>query len=228
MSAELKPPRGRGGWIILAVILAVAAIVAAAVVYGSNSSTDATVPTQSQSTSATPGEVGNAGADVQPTGCLGGEARDADMLLSAQRAAPHTTNGATELAASFVRWMQRSPLPPADGINTVQSSLITSRIDVASYLAHGPDFASGLVEDGQDFYMSTIGGVWLLDSANPDAVTVSIGTAYVIDGALSPRYVSSVTVALAWDNGQWRIDGFKGTRTTETLFAAGTKFTEGC
>lgn len=232
MSAELKPPRGRRGGIILAVILVVAAIVAAAVVYSSSSSTDTTSPTESQSTSATPSDADAADPDAQPTGCLGGSARDADMLLAAQAAAPHTTTGAVEVAAAMVRWVQRSPLPTADEAVRVQDAVLTKdrafTADLPSYLAGDPDFRYGLFADDQDFYMRTINGVWLLDSATSDAVTVSLGLNYVIDGALSPRYVVSLTMEMLWEDGHWHVGDAYGKRTTETLFAAGTPFTEGC
>lgn len=209
-------------------ILVGAAIVAAVVVYSANQSprttTSSDFPTPDATVSADPG--------AQPTGCLGGSARDADMLLSAQASAPHTTTGAIEVAAAMVRWIHRSPLPSAEEANLVQASVLTNDrafvADLPTYLAGNPDFRYGLFEDDQDFYMSTINGVWILDSASPDAVTVTVGTNYVIDGALSPRYVASLTMDIEWEDGRWRVGDAYGKRTTETLFAAGTHFTEGC
>ncbi|KFF58638.1 hypothetical protein JF66_17105, partial [Cryobacterium sp. MLB-32] len=113
---------------------------------------------------------------------MGGETRDANMVLSAQKAAAHTTNGGVEFAASFVRWIQRYPYPSSGEADTVGSNALARESftnDLAAYIAAEPDLSGGIVAPGETYYMSTIPGVWLLESGSNDRVEVTIGTAFV-------------------------------------------------
>ena len=76
--------------------------------------------------------------------------------------------------------------------------------------------------------MSTVPGVWALESAATDRVEVTIGTGFVVDGALSTTLRSSITVTLDWQGGAWKIADAKGSRPTQNLYSIGTTFTGGC
>jgi hypothetical protein len=70
--------------------------------------------------------------------------------------------------------------------------------------------------------------VWFLEEERPDVVTVSVGSAFVVQGQLSPSLRASTTITLRWEEGAWRADQLVGTRTTEELFAIGKQFSGGC
>ncbi|MBX3196182.1 MAG: hypothetical protein KF727_13915 [Microbacteriaceae bacterium] len=221
MRAHAKPPRRKWPWIIVGVILA--GLIAYAL-YAVATNKPVAEPTPEPTTSAaTP-------VDVAPTGCLGGESRDAEMLLAADGAAPHTTNGAVEFATAYVRWMHQFPNPSADDAAKAKAVFAASNddFDLVGYLDGKPNLSGGVVEDGRTFYSSTVPGVWDVESESDDKVTVSIGTAFVVDGRLSASLRGSITVTVVWEDGAWRFESSEGTRTTEDLFSTGTGFTGGC
>lgn len=231
MHATAPPTRRTWPWIVGAAILIGALIIAGAVYFGSQ--TAPATPTAEPTTpaaSSTPAPS-TTPIDAEPTGCLGGETRDAAMVLAAQKAAPHTTNGAVDFAASFVRWIQRFPYPSADdtanvGVSAMAGDSVMS--DLPGYLSGQPDLSGGVVGPGVSYYMSTIPGVWNVESATDDRVEVSVGTAFVIDGALSPTLNSAITVVTVWEDGNWKIFDADGNRSPESLYSVGRPFTEGC
>ena len=228
MRAEARPPRRIWPW-----FLAGAGVIAAAVVVlvialrpaSTNQVDAAPVPTPTPSTTVV--------TDQEPTGCLGGPGRDAAMLLAAQAAAPHTTNGAVELAAAMVRFTFRDPAVTADEAAQVEPTLFASTAtpqfrDLTGALPEGQNNSSGVVPNGTPFYLSTVPGVWHVESAEPDRVEVSIGAGYVIDGELSAQLRSSSTLSLVWEDSAWKLDSGSISRTTQDLYAIGTTFTGGC
>jgi hypothetical protein len=225
MSSSPAPRRSRLPWILLAVFVVIGLVIAAVAFFGNHGATTAAKPSSQTSTS--PSAV----SDPAPTGCLGGKSLDAAMLLTAQKAAPRTTNGAIEMAAAFTRWIQRYPYPTAADAYEVEKSVLTKKSftdDLPSYLAAEPDLSGGIVAKGTNYYMSTIPGVWHLESGAADQVVASIGTGYVIEGTLSTTLRSSITVTLDWQDGGWKVADASGTRTTQNLYAIGTPFTGGC
>jgi hypothetical protein len=165
------------------------------------------------------------------SGCIGGRERDAAMLVAAQKAAPHTADGAASFAAAFVRWLYQYPTPPASDVQTVAQRIYSAEADsqkVIDYLGGSPNLSGGLVPDKQAFYVSTVPGVYYVESATPNKVSVSVGGGLVTDGALSATLRESVTVTAQWENGAWHVVESKGTRTTQDLFAIGTAFSGGC
>jgi hypothetical protein len=215
-------------WIVLGLIAAVAiAAVIIAVAVATRDATDP-APVPSSSRNASPSSEP---ADSLPTGCLGGEERDAAMLIQTIDAAAHTSNDAIEVAASFVRWFQRFPYPDDDEVLAINDSVLAEQSftdDLASYLASRPDLSGGIVAEGTTYWMSTVPGVWHLESSSSDEAVVTIGTAFVVDGALSPTLRSSITVTVRWEDDGWRVSNADGTRTTEDLYAIGRPFAEGC
>ena len=224
MRAEARPPRRRWPWIIAGAVV-VAALVVVGVWYGTRSSSPPTAPTvaPSATTRATT-------ADVAPTGCLGGEGRDAAIVLAAQKAAPHTSNGAVEVAAALVRWSRRYPVPTQEEANAVQAALISPKADfnLAAAFQGDPNLSSSLVPDGEEFYVSTVPGVWNIESYSGDSARVSIGTGLVINGELHPTFRLSSMYTLTWSKAGWTVVSANQPRPTEQLFPIGTSFTKGC
>jgi hypothetical protein len=155
------------------------------------------------------------------------------MLLAAQKMAPHSTNGAVEVAAAFVRWTFRHPTATVEEADQVAPEIIASDAsasfkDLGTAVAQNQNPSGGAVADGTDFYISTTPGVYYVDSDGDDTVTVSIGAGYVIGGAVNPQLRSTSTFTLVWQRGAWRIKSGSLSHTTEELFKIGTPFTEGC
>jgi hypothetical protein len=223
MRAQATRPRRIWPWILVA-LLVVSAIIAAltVTVWNRQDAQPSANPTPTATMSTTP--------DAEPTGCLGGTTRDAAMVLAAQEAAPHTSNGAVEFATAFVRWIQRFPYPTSDEARQLQPVLAEESFtdDLADYISSEPDLSGGIVEAGTDYYMNTVPGVWNLESVADDDVTVSIGSGFVIEGELSSTLRSSITITTHWDGSRWTIADADGTRTPEELYRIGTPFTEGC
>jgi hypothetical protein len=213
--------------IIGAIVLVVAVVIVLVMTTASgNKRTD---PTGSPTPTATTSQS----ADTAPTGCLGGRNRDAAMLLAAQKAAPHTMNGAVELATAMVRWSFRYPGTSVEDAHTISDAVISSTAsasfkDLAGTAAQNPNTSGGAVPDGTPFYLTTANGVWHVESSSSDAVSVSIGAVYVVNGAVSPQLRSSTTFSLVWERGAWRIKSGSIDRTTEDLFRVGEAFTGGC
>ncbi len=152
------------------------------------------------------------------------------MLIAAQESAGHSTTGAIEFATAYVRWIHQYPNPSAQDAEAAKVTFASSiqDFDLIGYLATQPNLSGGLVENGRTFYSSTVPGVWFVESESADEVTVSIGTAFVVDGQLSASLRGSITVTVVWEDGAWRFLDSEGTRTTEELFEIGESFAEGC
>ncbi len=227
MTVTSVAPRRKWPWIIAAIVV-IAALTTAAFIFGTSpSGRSAPTATPAGTHSASP----NATADREPTGCLGGAERTAATVLAAQRLAPHSSNGAVEVAAAFTRWIQRFPYPSAADADVISRDVLARKSftsDLPKYLSAAPDLSGGVVPQGTNYYMSTIPGVWQLESSSADRAVTSIGTGFVINGELSTTLRSSITVTLVWQDGKWRIADAVGQRTTENLYAVGTAFTKGC
>lgn len=228
MQAEAHPPRRIWPWFLAGAAVIATAVIALVIALrpAPANQVDATpVPIPTPSTTAV--------TDQEPTGCLGGPERDAAMLLAAQAAAPHTTNGAVEVAAAMVRWTFRYPGPGADEANQVADEVIASTAapefaNLAAAAAANPNPSRGVVPDETPFYLSTVPGVWHVESTEPDRAEVSVGSGYVIDGELSPQLRSASTFVLVWQDGAWKLESGSLSRTTQDLYSIGTTFTGGC
>lgn len=187
-------------------------------------------PATSPSNAPTHAPAGS-GNDADPTGCLGGATRDSEMVLAAGASAPHTSNGAIEVATAFVRWLNQYPYPPAADITVIQKDALSTKAptkNIVAFFDTKPNLSGGLVADGTPYSLSTVPGVFHLESATANRATTSIGTALVVDGALSPTLKGSITVTVAWENGGWKFVSSEGTRTTEELYSIGRPFSSGC
>ncbi|WP_448002717.1 hypothetical protein [Agromyces bauzanensis] len=180
--------------------------------------------------SPTPPSEATAAPDVDPAGCLGGDARDARMVLAAQDEAPHTSSGAVEFATSLLRWMHQYPVPAATDVSAVEASVLASDspYDLSAAYDGGPNTSGALVSDGTPFFLSTVPGVWNLESYGKDRATVTVGAGVVINGELHPTFRMAKTYTLVWEGGHWTFDQASLDRTTEELFSIGTPYTGGC
>lgn len=227
MRAEAKAPRRKWPWIVGGAALVGAALVAAL----STGQLDF-VPAENPGAAPAPSSSANHD-DPAPTGCLGGTAKDAAMVLAAQKAAPHSSNGAAEVAAALVRWAYQYPYPSEADSDAVSETLIASSAPstfpaFSEFFASGPNVSGGLVDDGVPYSVSTVPGVWNLESYSESTAKVTIGGGLVEEGALSPTLKVSATVTLDWEAGGWKLVGIQGTRTTESLYSVGTPMTAGC
>ena len=227
MRAEAKPRRRTWPWIVIAILAISGVIIGVSIAnrtWGSGGTPTDTPP----GASADPTDSPTAG---EPSGCLGGANRDSAMLLAASDEAAFDKVGAVEFATAFVRWIQRYPYPSADEALAVQQRALASKSftsDLARYLEDEPDLSGGIVAPGQSYYMNTVPGVWYVESFEGGNAVVSIGSGFVIDGALSANLRSSITISLTWDGDRWRVTDADGTRTPAELYQIGTDFEEGC
>jgi hypothetical protein len=153
------------------------------------------------------------------------------MVMSARADAPRDSNGAVEVAAAFVRWLNQYPYPEASDIAEIEANALAASAptqDMNAFFETEPNLSGGLVPDDMPYYLSTVGGVYHLEEISADRAEVTIGTSLVENGELSPALKGSITVTVVWQNDGWSFDRSEGTRTTEDLFSIGTPFTEGC
>lgn len=219
-----RPPAPKWPWIVGIIVVAVLVVVAVVVF---------TRPSGNDQPISSPAATSTAAADggEAPTGCLGGDKRDAAMVLAAQKAAPDTSAGAVEFAAAMQRFLYQYPYPSADDAAAASKTVMAKDAetrDLAAFFATNPNISGGLVPDGQTYYRSTIPGVWHLESYSNDQAVVSIGTGVVVDGKLNTTIRGSITVTVVWEDGAWKFLTSSGTRTTEDLYSVGTAFTAGC
>jgi hypothetical protein len=200
----------------------VLALIAAGVWFGRESTSGS--PASTVPPTNTPTDI------AQPTGCLGGSNRDADMLLTTQAQAPHTSNGAVDFAAALARWSHRFPVPSTEESERVQAAAIASEAgyDLRKVYASNPNASGGLVPDGTPFYISTVLGVWHLEEYSGNTARVSIGTGIVVNGEMHTSFRLSTMYELKWAEVGWQIVAAVPPRPTEELFELGIAFTAGC
>jgi hypothetical protein len=235
MNAARRAARaGRNLLIALLIGAVIIAAIVIAYVAGRNSGTPVAGPTSTSVTTATATASNSpAAADAAPTGCLGGEARNIDMLLTAQRSAPHSAYGAVELATAFFRWAYRYPYPSSAEAREVRQQVIASAAssafkDIEGSYASAGDITGGQVAGGTPFFLSTTAGLWVIRAgSSSDRVTVDLNAAYVIDGALSPTKTAAISATLVWNSGSWHVLS-EQQPDTAALSAGGTQFTAGC
>lgn len=224
--------RSRWPWVIGAIAAAIVVVLVILALTGGFGGRSAAQPTASSATpSAAPSST--SAADPAPTGCLGGPTIDINMLRAAQKAAPHTSNGAVEFTTAFVRWLYRYPVPSqAEATEAQQFAIATDAAagyrDLAAGLAKNPNMSNGAVDVGTPFHLSTVTGVWNLESYSADTATVSVAAAFVVSGVMSPTMSSASTLTVKWQDGAWRLYSGEYKRTTAQLYSIGTKFTGGC
>jgi hypothetical protein len=231
---------GRSRWplVIIGGVAAVAII--GGVAYGTIGRDEpAAAPTTQPTPTPTPSSTGSSGAGdgeagAAPTGCLGGNNRDVNMVLAAQAEAPHTAFGAIEVATSYYRFFWQNPFPSSEQLDQVSAEVVGSDAPDAfrdlsgDVAAAGDDPTAGVVPPGTPFYMSTTNGLWVvLEGSTADRVTVSLAAGYVIDGALSATEAGVAAFVMVWEDDAWHIERAV-TPDQDALEAGGTRYTGGC
>jgi hypothetical protein len=231
---------GRSRWplVIVGVVLILGVSGVIAFTMAQPPSEPLTAPTSSapSATMSPPPTDGGSGMedDVAPTGCLGGPDRNANMVLSAQEAAKHSTYGAVEVATAFYRWLWQSPYPAASEGDAVSARVIASTAVAgwkdlsAQYTAAGDDLTKGIVAPGTPFHVSTTNGLWrVTEDSNSDRVNVELAVGYVVNGELSPTKVAGIGLVMLWEDGEWHVES--GSLVDETKLAnGGNRYTGGC
>lgn len=224
---------GRNLFIALLVGAVLIVAIVVAFVAGRSTSTPSAAPTSETPTHLSRGAPTTGSSDAAPTGCLGGPGRDVSMLLNAQAAAPHSSFGAVEVAAAFLRWAYRYPYPTDAQADQVASRLVSSRAsssfrDIAASFRSAKDITGGQVARGTSFYLSTATGSWVVQGGqSASRVTVDLTAAYVVDGQLSSTKSAAVSATVVWESGGWRLLSEQAP-DTGLLSAGGTQFTAGC
>lgn len=222
------PKRPRRRWPLILIAVVVAALIGYTIYALAQRNDDGTEGTPTSSPTAS-----TAAPIAKVTGCLGGPSRDADMVLAAQAAAPNSVEGAAEMAAAMVRWSYQYPYPSDADAGTVSEAAVSAEApasfrDLASFFAKDPNLSGGIVPDATQYRLSTVGGVWHVESSEEGKASITIGAAFVVKDELSSELRASVTVGLVWEDGAWHVTQLSGERTTEELFQIGTLFAGGC
>jgi hypothetical protein len=233
---------GRSRWPLVVGAAAAVVIIGGGVVFATTGGGEPPGAPRSRapatSVTRSPASTGSSGAGddedaAPPTGCLGGQDRNADMVLAAQQAAGHSSYGAVEVATAFYRFIWQSPVPSSADVQAVENSIFspsapTSFSDLAGTYEQFPNLSQGDVADGTPFHLSTTNGLWMVDpNSTADRVTINIAAGYVVDGALSPTRSTAQGFVLQWEEGSWHV--VEGAQPDgETLANGGVRFTGGC
>lgn len=192
-------------------------------------------PSPTSSPSATGGSSGAGDEEdgVAPTGCLGGQDRNVNMVLTAQAEAKQTAFGAVEVATSFYRWLWQYPNPSPTDADAVSAGVIASTAnesfkDLAGSYQGVSDMTAGEVPAATPFHLSSTNGLWLVSEASTsDRVEVNLAEGYVIDGELSPSKSAVIALTMVWEDGGWHVES-GGTPDQAKLANGGTRYTGGC
>lgn len=237
--ARLTAPDGRSRipLLIAVAVLVIAVIGGGAFLLGRNSNPAAVSSTEASEPAPSPTDsvIYEGSYDPAPTGCLGGEERTPQMVLTAQKKAGHSAFGAVEVAAAIFRWGYRYPYPNASEVRDLRPVFSAGRADalekqfISSYERSGyvaPP--GGDVAAGTSYYLTTANGVWTISSdSTSDRVISSIQLHYVVNDSYSTSKTVAVTVVLQWSNARWRLADLRSTDPAQVT-AGGTSFTTGC
>ncbi|MFC4245062.1 hypothetical protein ACFOYW_16970 [Gryllotalpicola reticulitermitis] len=226
--------RSRWPWVIGALVLAV--IIAGVVVFtttrGTGHPAAAAPPTVTVTPTPTPSVDESGASDEDPTGCLGGPNYDATSVLTAQKAAPDTQDGAVEVAAAFYRFWFQYPYASVAQQKQVATALRSSSSPAAMWTPTtnantGDNPTKSVLPAGTHFTMSTVNGLWRATSTSNGELIVDLAAGYVVDGALSPTKVGVLGFYMKWENGAWKV--VEGHVVDQQALAAdGTHFIAGC
>ncbi|WAH99755.1 hypothetical protein [Arthrobacter sp. MMS18-M83] len=226
-SAELpdttKPTPGPWLKVALIITILVVLVVAVASWYALRPAPQAVVDPTPTATSA---PVGPGLAN----GCLAGPDRTAAALIAAQGKAPHTTLGAIELTAAFLRWQAQYPFPPAGDSGLVSKTMAAAKATPDMKDLAGTFSARPVAQPGQTITTSMAQGKYFVESAEADQAQITVGSTVVINGtAVDPQNRGvSFTVTLVWESGVWKISKMEPSRVPDQVFSQGTSFVGGC
>lgn len=216
--------RTRTLWVVVAIVVAIVVGVAAWYAFRPASGEKQAAPAATPAVSAPGTGLAN--------GCLAGPGKTVQALIEAQKVAPHTTIGAIELAASFDRWAAQFPWPSnADAklaSNTFASESGSPLIsDLPAYFS-SRQTQPNASNSGETAGVSYAAGRYFIDSATPTKVVTVLGSKVVDNGTVSATKARSVTLAMVWESGEWKVADMSYTMDPQALFDQGTPFAGGC
>lgn len=224
-----RPPRRLWPWLMLAV--AVALVIGTIVTFWPRGAAppEPTPSTSSQPPTPAPTpEPTEPRADPLPTGCLGGPGLDAAMLLTTLDRAPHTANGAVEVAASFTRFTSQYPYPDAAQIEAAEVAFDSSEgVTLAEFYAGEPDLWGDTAPEGTPMYYSTANGEYFVESYDGETARVATVMRIVVDGTVVMP-VAAGGSELRWNGEHWVVvSGYTPAPPAE-LQSMAAPFTGGC
>lgn len=231
MSEKQTPQRRVWPWLVGglgALALLIVGVLVGGLVFGGQQQTPPAAQPEPTAAQATPLPTGTS---ERPTGCIAGPGRDAATVIEAQRLAPHTTNGAVEVAATEMRAIQQWPVISVDDARLLEGELFSSGAatgfrDLASQVESNPN--TGSYGDGVQWHLSTAPGAWYVEDETPDRVKISVVAGTVIAGQLSPSQYVVTTGVYVWENGAWRVESGSMEYQPSQVLDNGIPFTGGC
>lgn len=233
MNAARRAARaGRNLLIALVVGAVIIVVIVVAYMAGRTTSEPAANP-EAPTTASQATESPDEPSGAAPTGCVGGSSLDSAMVLSAQQSAPRTSFGAVEVAAAFFRWTYQSPHPTRTDVRAASAiflpdSAVSAQRDLMSEYERHPDPSNGVVENGRNFHLTTVGARWVVQAGvNDTRQRVSILAPFVIDGEVSATKTAAEAFELQWTDGAWRVVGLAEVDSSKVA-VGGTAFSAGC
>lgn len=222
----------RRTWVVVVGAIAlVGALVIAFLVGRGHTNTAAPANPTAPATSAAVSPSPSPSAEALPRGCVGGADRTAAAVTKAQADAQHTEVGAAEVAATAFRTLYQWPAITPEDARTLGAQLIATDAPAGFHdleTARKTYPATGLPKN-QPFTVAFTPGAWSIeDGSTSDRVTVTVGAAYVLDGAVSPTQRAAVTYVMAWEDDRWKIANARMDRTPESVYEVGQAYTGGC
>jgi hypothetical protein len=207
MTAEPRPPLPRWVWITAGALVAV--VIAGVIIFQAQQHPTAASShaTPAPSRSASPSSSGDTSSPGVVSGCLA-EGQSLDMVLATQKKAPHTPEGAVEVATALMRWAARWPAPSVDEYQAVTDAMWVeskpfNRDDYNTQVA-GKNLTGGIVPDNTDYYLTPTLGFWAVNEYSRDTATVSIALTYNISRAVSPVYKAANGFQMVWTDHGWK------------------------
>lgn len=207
-------------WALVALVV-VGALVAgvSALFAGNRASTDIPPPSPSA-----PASADTAGAD----GCIAGRDNSAESLIAGARNQPQTEAGAAGVAAGQMRFLFQYPWPAEEELTEMIGELwmVTSNEEAeknaqAIRSQNGPESARTAGASFADArYVVETGGT-------SERVSISVGAHGVTDNQLNGGS-TSMTFALVWQDGVWKLDKIAASRSADDVLANGIAFVGGC
>lgn len=205
-----RPPRRLWPWPWLMLAIAVALVIGIIVTFwprGAAPPEPTPSPSSQPPTPAPTTEPTEPRADPLPTGCLGGPGLDAAMLLTTLDRAPHTANGAVEVAASWRRFVSQYPYPSAEDIAAAERAAESPDGEtVSDFYAAEPDVWGDTAPEGTPMYYSSANGEYFVESYDGDTARIALVLHIVVDGAVVMPVAASGTT-LAWNGEHWVVTG---------------------
>ncbi|MDN5754167.1 MAG: hypothetical protein L0J58_02420 [Micrococcaceae bacterium] len=216
--SEARGPIPRWVWVLVAIVLVAGLVAGVSVFYAKTRKDETTAPAPSSAPTATAG-----GAD----GCIAGRDNDAKSLIEGAKKQAHTDEGAVGTAAGMVRWILQYPWPSEKEATDVMTTLstVTDKEEIASSVAALRQFPAP--DSARTGSITFADGRYVIESAEPDRVKVSVAGQGVADSQLTGKS-AVMTLTMVWTNDTWKLAESDTDRTAEDALSNGVAFTGGC